>query len=268
MPQRFSTQLLFQIRHVTQIIPSSTLDSFIQVIEQVDSLTPSLINQSLQRIPKASWRREVSALLKHFQQHSYNVSGATIAAVISTAMYCQRQTEDEFSLELVWTGPLPEGSQFRRTDQALLQLIRETKQTLLIISFAVYKIPEIVEALQQAINRGVRIKFVFELPEVSQSKISYGGLAVLGPKILGQSQLFIWAREKRLMDAEGKTGSLHAKVAVADGQHLFVSSANLTGYALAINIEMGVIIHNQSLAEQVIEHVEKLIHDSILEEYT
>ena len=179
MPQRFSTQLLFQIRHVTQIIPSSTLDSFIQVIEQVDFLTPSLVNQSLQRIPKASWRREISALLKHFQQHSCNVSGATIAAVISTAMYCQDRTEDEFSLELVWTGPLPEGSKFRRTDQALLQLIRETKQTLLIISFAVYKIPEIVEALQQAIDRGVSIKFIFELPEVSQGKISYGGLAVL-----------------------------------------------------------------------------------------
>ena len=267
MSQLFSTQLLFQIRYVTQIIPESTLESFIQIIDTIDHLSPSSINKSIQYIPKAAWRREVRALLDQFYQHSTDISGATVAATLSTAQYCNTQSKSELSLELVWTGPLPEGSTFRRTDQALLQLIREATETLIIVSFAVYKIPEIVEALHQAINRGVNVQFVFEMPEASGGKINYGVLAVLGDRILSQSQLFIWAKEKRLIDASGKTGSLHSKLALADGHHLFISSANLTEYALSLNMEMGVIIHNQEFSEQVNQHIKKLIQEEILVRY-
>ena len=41
---------------------------------------------------------------------------------------------------------------------------------------------------------------------------------------------------------DGRLGSLPAKVAVADGATLLISSANFTEYAMTLNMELGVLI--------------------------
>ena len=206
-------------------------------------------------------------LLAIWSEAQENPPLPTIAAMLSTAAYCQQQFQRELSLEFVWTGPLPDGSLFRRTDQALLQMIREAQQTLTIVSFAVYKIPEIVDALYQATARGVRLTFVFEMPEASDGKIAYGALASLDPALLPQSRLLIWKKHKRLINSEGKTGSLHAKFAIVDHQKLLVSSANLTNYAMTLNMEMGVLIHSPSFVLEAVEHIDRLITDGHLVSY-
>lgn len=58
--------------------------------------------------------------------------------------------------------------------------------------------------------------------------------------------------------------SLHIKCAIADAKHLFIYSANLTEYALTLNMEMGLLVHSQELATQVLEHIECLIHQGTL----
>ena len=45
-----------------------------------------------------------------------------------------------------------------------------------------------------------------------------------------------WPLERRPRDDEGRHGSLHAKCAVADRELLLISSANLTHYALSLNM--------------------------------
>ncbi|MBW4663995.1 MAG: hypothetical protein KME01_07320 [Chroococcus sp. CMT-3BRIN-NPC107] len=85
------------------------------------------------------------------------MSGNAIASSLVTADYCHQQARQELSLELIWTGPNPELTPLRRTDQVLLQLIREAKQELLVVSFAVYKIPELAKALILAVERGVKL---------------------------------------------------------------------------------------------------------------
>lgn len=60
------------------------------------------------------------------------------------------------------------------------------------------------------------------------------------------------------------SGSLHAKCAIADKKHLFISSANLTEYALTLNMEMGLLVKSEDLARQVKEHIDSLIERGIL----
>jgi phosphatidylserine/phosphatidylglycerophosphate/cardiolipin synthase-like enzyme len=62
-----------------------------------------------------------------------------------------------------------------------------------------------------------------------------------------------------LRDAEGRFGSLHAKCAIADSEHIFISSANLTEYAFTLNMEIGILVHSQKLASQVLNRVNSLI---------
>jgi phosphatidylserine/phosphatidylglycerophosphate/cardiolipin synthase-like enzyme len=57
-------------------------------------------------------------------------------------------------------------------------------------------------------------------------------------------------QDKRIQDENGKIGILHVKFAVADGNHLFLSSANFTEYAFSINMELGLLITGGKLPGQ------------------
>jgi phosphatidylserine/phosphatidylglycerophosphate/cardiolipin synthase-like enzyme len=168
------------------------------------------------------------------------------------------------SLELVWTGPNPQSTPLRRTDQALLQLIHSAKEKLLIVSFAVYKVPEIANALDNALNRGVSLQIVAEAPKESEGKIAYSLVATFGPDILDRAQVLVWPIEQRPKDSFGRYGSLHAKCAVADGRWVFLSSANLTHYALTLNMEMGTLIHNQRMANEILCQFQTLVESEVL----
>ena len=152
----------------------------------------------------------------------------------------------------------------RRTDQVLLQMIQNCQQELTLVSFVVYKIPEIVEALQAALHRGVRVRLIAETPESSRGNISFGIEATFGGGILENATVFIWPQEKRPKNASGKCASLHVKGAIADRKQLFITSANLTAHALLTNMELGTLISNRSLAGQVEKQFDDLIAAKVL----
>jgi phosphatidylserine/phosphatidylglycerophosphate/cardiolipin synthase-like enzyme len=75
----------------------------------------------------------------------------------------------------------------------------------------------------------------------------------------------VWPAHKRERDLTGTLGALHAKCAVADRKLLFISSANLTGHALTINMELGVMINGGRLPSDVTTQYMRLIENGILE---
>lgn len=62
----------------------------------------------------------------------------------------------------------------------------------------------------------------------------------------------------------GRRASLHAKCAVADGERLLVSSANLTEYAFTKNIELGLLVEGGDVPGRVQRHLEALITGGVL----
>ena len=59
-------------------------------------------------------------------------------------------------------------------------------------------------------------------------------------------------------------GELHAKVVVADGERVFVTSANLTPRAWDDNIELGVLLRDRDFAGRVVTHLQSLIDSELL----
>lgn len=261
-----SPQLLTQIRKVVQELPPPALKT---VVEELSKLSGdadgSEIHQRLcHQLPNTHWRQEIHDLLALWQSEQSPCDSNALAAALSAASHCEIKTRQESSLELVWTGPNPEETPWRRTDQALLQLIRSAQQNLLIVSFAVYKVPEISVALLDAINRGVTLRIIAESPENSDGKIAYGLEATFGKAILQRAEVIIWPKDKRPRDRDGRHGSLHAKCAVADDQRTFISSANLTNYALSLNMEMGLLIKDKRIAHEVTEQINSMIRNGLL----
>lgn len=180
---------------------------------------------------------------------------------IAQAVNKERKSE---TISLVWTGPESDLIPLRRTEQVLLQLIRAAKGHLLIVSFAVYKAKTVLSALEEALYRGVQIVIVLESPDVSAGKIGFDPLQSFEKEFLEQAQFYLWPHDKRPLSPDGKHGSLHAKISVADENTLFITSANLTDYAMNLNMELGVLIRGGELPKQVEEHFEGMITKKIL----
>ena len=64
---------------------------------------------------------------------------------------------------------------------------------------------------------------------------------------------------RSVADEEPVRSSLHAKCIVVDAEQVFVSSANFTEAGQQRNIEVGLNIRSEWLAEQLIRHF-KLLH--------
>ncbi|ERW10479.1 hypothetical protein Q030_01863 [Pseudomonas aeruginosa BWHPSA017] len=158
------------------------------------------------------------------------------------------------STELVWTGPTTPFVSARRTEQALLQVIDAAKQTLFVTSFVAYDVSAIVEALNDASTRGVSISMLLESSQDHGGSISFdviGKMRTLVPS----AKLYAW-RERAAPFADGR---VHAKVAVADGDVCFITSANLTGHAMEQNMEAGLLISGGHIPQTLEEHLRALV---------
>lgn len=171
-------------------------------------------------------------------------------------------------VELVWSGPTTVSSTLRSTGPALLELIRGAGDSVYLVTFAAYKVPDVVEAIGAAVRRGVRVVFVLESESVSGGKVDFDPL----PHLLGgaaqRAEVYVWPMQHRRRDARGRHGTLHAKFAVADRRRLLISSANLTADAFDINIELGVLLTGGSAPEEAAAHVDRLIRVGVLQRHS
>jgi phosphatidylserine/phosphatidylglycerophosphate/cardiolipin synthase-like enzyme len=261
-----NSKLLVKIYQVVEALPPLALDTLTKklAIARERPFNQTFKAELLNDFPNANFRRVVSEFLEIWQQEVPELGGQAIALALNTAAHASATTRSGLSAELVWTGPDVSTIPVRRTEQVLLQLIQEAQHTLTIISFAVYKVPDIAKALIDAMNRDIRLTIIAETPPTGEVNVPFGVTAGLGAAVAKRAQVFVWDKAKRPRDAEGRHGSLHMKCAIADRQHLFISSANLTEYAMTLNMEMGLLLHSQALAGQVAEHIDQLIHQEIL----
>lgn len=209
--------------------------------------------------PQPAVREQVSAFLDTWQATATAVDSRSVALALSAASQAVAAERDQERLELVWTGPDSRLIPLRRTDQALLQLIDGAQETLHIVSFAVYRIEVIARALARAASRGVAISLYLETPDASEGRIAYNTLAAFGAEVRQHAHIYIWPLEKRPRSDDGRHGSLHAKVAIADSRVMHISSANLTEYAMTLNMELGVMINGGASPERVVEHLARLV---------
>lgn len=183
-----------------------------------------------------------------------SVGSGEVASMLLAASHAFENVSKHQSTELVWTGPTTPFVSARRTEQALLQVIGAAKQTLFVTSFVAYDVSTIVKALNDANTRGVSISMLLESSQDHGGSISFdviGKMRTLVPS----AKLYAW-RERAVPFADGR---VHAKVAVADGDACFITSANLTGHAMEQNMEAGVLIRGGQIPRLLQEHLQALV---------
>lgn len=208
-------------------------------------------------------REAVRQFLDRWEATTPAAPPASVSLALETAARCLAFTRTQQTRELAWTGPastIP----LRRIAQALEQVIDEAERELLIVSYAVYRIPEVGVALARAVERGVRPQLVIESPKADDGHVAYDGLAAFGPAVRQRSAIYRWPPASRPKDANGKHGALHVKCAVADEHLLLLSSANLTDHALTLNMELGILVRGGEEPRQVARHFRDLMSAGVL----
>ena len=255
-------RLLEHLQHAAREVPPSILESLCTLL---DALPVASVNrhQILQSVIVPQQRAAVDALLHCWQSEFVSIPPIAIALALRSAEKAN-QAASVVRTSLVWTGPNATSFGLRRTDQALLELIQSAGQDILLVTFAAYRVPLVVEALKTALARGVRISFISESTDESAGRVRFDAANALGPEIAPRSRISVWPAHQRTTDESGNQGALHAKCAVADRSMLLLSSANLTGHAMSLNIEMGLLIRGGNLPGDVVDVFQHLIATQML----
>src|SRR5208283_1962988 len=116
-------------------------------------------------IPHPHHRSLCLKFFNDWREKASGVSSAEVAIALRTAACSQRSREADQSVEIVWTGPRSEDVSFRHTEQAILQVLNSSQSRILLVSYAVYAIPNIQGAVGRAAKRGVKITVVVETPD-------------------------------------------------------------------------------------------------------
>ena len=101
-------------------------------------------------LPTSAYTTAVDDLLSVAGETSPESVALALASVVESRRNAAR-------MEVVWTGPTTPAVSVRRTDQALLQLINRAAKRVIVVSFAVYKVPNVAATLQQAAKLGLLV---------------------------------------------------------------------------------------------------------------
>jgi phosphatidylserine/phosphatidylglycerophosphate/cardiolipin synthase-like enzyme len=246
-------------------LPHSVMVAVADAVEQHGGLERSTGRQAiLQSLPTPDFRDSTADFIDLWHSHAANVGSEAVAVALLTAAKSEHGHRHEETVEIVWTGPEPADTRFRQTEQAILEVVNSATRRLTVVSYAVYRIPRIRDALIAAANRGVVIRLIVETPNRVEGQGEYDCLLALGSNVASACSVYYWPQEYRPKDDNGKIGILHVKCAVADGSRMFLSSANFTEYAFTINMELGLLVTGGKLPERVERHFERLIGAEIL----
>lgn len=182
------------------------------------------------------------------------ISREVAAAILMSSGHAHRATSKEQDIELVVTGPSTPFVATRRTEQVLMDLIAHAKGELFLVSFVAGDWKRIIEALVEAHARGVAIRVLMEASKTDGGSLERDQSKELVRAVPG-AKIYRWTEK----DAEHADGKIHAKIALADDDMAFISSANFTGYAMEKNFEVGVLVREGSLSKDLHRHLHGLI---------
>lgn len=253
----FLDQVIEAARH----LPREALLSIIAALAQEGPSSAQVVDRAVAAAGGPAARDRTARLLQTWRSHERELSRQTLALGLQIAARAHAHHAAGESIDLVWTGPAPPDSPYRRTDQALLQLIGEAKESLTLVTYIAYRVEAIASALVEASKRGTRLRIISESPEEDEGKTRRDVVRALGPEVAERAVVYYWPEEMRPLPPGGGTAVLHVKCAVADRRCVLLTSANLTEYALSVNMEMGLLVRGGPIPGLVEKHFDELVQN-------
>jgi phosphatidylserine/phosphatidylglycerophosphate/cardiolipin synthase-like enzyme len=150
-------------RRLARLLPLSVIEAVASRLAAGDGEdVESLRSQVAHSLPSPHHRGLVVAFFDRWRSDSSEVCPQGAASALLASAMTEREHQHHQSVELVWTGPDVGFVPTRRTEQAILQVLDSATKRITLVSYAVYRIPRVREALVAAAKRGVAITLIVE----------------------------------------------------------------------------------------------------------
>ena len=260
--------LIDYINTIASEMPVDAIEKMARILLETEGKNWELLKLKLKTVAAPVFQPYIDELIATWQKNSPGTNPESIGFGLLTSAKMIAKARKDLQVEVVWTGPESQAIALRRTDQALLQLVESANEKIWIVSFAVYKARNIIDALVKAANRKVAVNILVELENESRGRLSHDAFQALGDEIKKCASIYYWPFDQRPHAPNGSPGVVHAKCAVADGKWLLISSANLTDYALNLNMEMGLLVQGGDNPGKVERHFEALVSNKVIQLYS
>ena len=257
-----SGALYLEIEALIRMAPGATIMGFSLALKSYAADVPlERVINNLPPIQNGDLARQIEKIVRSAPgKLSWEALGWSIAT--SHSLYEKWRASS--NIELLWAGPSPAGQvAARRIDQVLYDLISRAKHSVLLITFAAYKIQRLNDALAGAVRRGVTVRMILEFEDESEKQLTMDAIKAFPLELRSAVGILYWPVEMRDRNASGRPGKLHAKAAIIDDCAV-ISSANLTDDAFIRNLELGALIKEERFVQNLCRHFEQLIASKVL----
>lgn len=193
--------------------------------------------------------------------------GKALALLLRTLAQDRQCREAETPrADLVWTGPELPGDHSRDTRIVVHELFRKARTSVLVSTFALYDGKALFEPLHETWERypEMNVRLFVDIHRGDNGHTSDQMLA----RFRQDFRTFHWPWERvpevyydprSLAPNLADRACLHAKCVVVDEREVFLTSANLTEAAQQRNIEAGVLITSDALAQKLLDQFAMLL---------
>jgi len=160
----------------------------------------------------------------------------------------KEQIKDE-NVKLCWTGP-KRGIKVRRTEQSISSILNRSKKSIDILGYYVTShAKRIIGMLEKKLDEGIEVRMIINDLEKKEDLIDW-------LKSLDNSpMIYDWC-------SEDEGALLHAKCIVVDKKVSYIGSSNFTFHGMRKNLEIGVLVKDESMLEKIEALIENTIDDS------
>jgi len=209
---------------------------------------------------------EIAAALAEL--HQLGVSGRAAALWLRTITQAAARS---LPPDLVWSGPEVSGLHARDTRRVYDELLGSANRSLWISTFVYFDGSKAFDVLARRMDElpELRVRLMLNIERKRGDTTATEQLVRRFAERFwtadwpGSSRPNVFY-DPRSLDPEYSGGVLHAKAVVADGETVFVTSANLTEAALDRNIELGLLVRDSALATSISNHFRVLIEGGLL----
>jgi hypothetical protein len=191
---------------------------------------------------------------------------ARTARVLVETLLGERAAHPRPELELVWTGREVGATQSRDTQQVVAQLFGGAERRVMIAGFAFHEADRIFEPLHaRAAQLGLELELFLHFDGTGRNE------DMTPVAFLQKSWPWRDVTPRLYYDVRAETGrggsSMHAKCIIVDDREVLITSANFTTRAQHDNIELGVLIRDESFAARVSGQWRALVAHGLFREH-
>ena len=261
---------------VGQVAANPSLADAIVAALECGELTATCGPVSISNVLKgAPGSHHLKEFLKTWNSTAPHLGANDVTAMVKSSIVSYRIAQRRaHTVDVVWTGPEVSGSEVRRTEAVVNEILGIAEKELVIVGYWLVtntaQIKALIELLIQKSRAGIKVRFIFDPGEKPGGPDNFSALKESWPHTLegAARDVYTWSEQK--IKATSKSGhqydrKLHAKVIVADRCDALVTSANLTQAGLLENLEMGLRVQGV-MANAIVRHFDLLIGEGILEQ--